>query len=73
MCSLFSKVDLVRRREKCEIYFSFMTLSAVTRLSDECANAVGTGFGYDLKPTVGSFQIILYNGQFFFKISYCLA
>jgi len=65
-------VDLVRRREKCEIYFLLMTLSAVTRLSDQCANVVVTGSGYDLKPAVGSSQIILWNVQFFFKMLYCL-
>jgi hypothetical protein len=66
-------VDLVRRREKLEIYFLLMTLSLVTGLSDQCAAVVVTGFGYDLKPTVGSSQIILCTGQFFFKIFlYCL-
>jgi hypothetical protein len=59
LCVLLSKVDLVRRREEFEIYFLLMTLSAVTTLSDECANVVATGFGYDLKPTVGISQIIL--------------
>jgi len=58
-------VDLVRRREKCEIYFLLMTLSAVTRLSDQFAHVVVTGFGYDLKPAVGSSQIILFNVQLF--------